>query len=126
MTVEIDSILGNEELAALLETAEASGQLRAADLQEILEPLELDPLETDAVYSELDRRGIELLEEPEKESAPPPPAAQADLSPYQSKRTLRSDRAAHHDPSLAPNHQTIPSVAVFCCLLSTPNASVRK
>ncbi len=73
--VEIESILGNEELAALLETAEANGQLRQAELQEILEPLELDPLETDALYIELDRRGIELLpEEPETAAPPPPPS----------------------------------------------------
>ena len=77
MTVEIESILGNEELATLLEAAETSGQLRAAELQEILEPLELDPLETDAVYSELDRRGIELLEGAEMDAAPPPPSPQS-------------------------------------------------
>ena len=77
MTVEIESILINEELAALLEAAEANGQLRQQDLIELLEPLELDPLEIEAVYTELDRRGIELVvEEPEKEPAPPPqPAA---------------------------------------------------
>src|SRR5258707_5076093 len=68
--VEIESILGNEELAALLETAEANGQLRQAELQEILEPLELDPLETDALYIELDRRGIELLPEEPEPAAP--------------------------------------------------------
>jgi RNA polymerase primary sigma factor len=52
-------------------------------LVEVLEPLELDPLETEAVYQELDRRGIELLVEPEREAEPepppektPPPAAQ--------------------------------------------------
>ena len=77
MTVEIESILGNEELATLLEAAESSGQLRSVELQEILEPLELDPLEIDAVYSELDRRGIELLEGPEKDAAPPPPSTQS-------------------------------------------------
>jgi len=73
LTVEIESILINEELAALLEAAEAIGQLRQQDLVELLEPLELDPLEIEAVYTELDRRGIELLvEEPEKEPTPPP------------------------------------------------------
>jgi RNA polymerase primary sigma factor len=77
LTVEIESILGNEELATLLEAAETSGQLRTVELQEILEPLELDPLETDAVYSELDRRGIELLEGPEKDAAPPPSSTQS-------------------------------------------------
>ena len=78
-TVEIESILTSEELAALLETAEVSGQVRQSELVEVLEPLELDPLETEAVYQELDRRGIELLVEPETESdegeAPPPPPA---------------------------------------------------
>jgi RNA polymerase primary sigma factor len=80
-TVEIESILASEELMTLLETAESSGQLRQVELTEVLEPLELDPLETEAVYQELDRRGIELLAagpereaEPEPEKAPPPVA----------------------------------------------------
>jgi len=75
LTVEIEVILRSEELSALLEAAEASGQLRQSELQEVVEPLELDPLEVDAVYIELDRRGIDLLpdDEPEKEQAPPPP-----------------------------------------------------
>jgi RNA polymerase primary sigma factor len=73
LTVEIDTILVNEELAALLEAAEASGQLRQVELIELIEPLELEPLELEAVYTELDRRGIELLVEAEKEDAPPPP-----------------------------------------------------
>jgi RNA polymerase primary sigma factor len=72
MTVEIESILANDELWTLLEAAESAGQLRSAELLEILEPLELDPLETEAVYTELDRRGIELLEEKEREAPPPP------------------------------------------------------
>jgi RNA polymerase primary sigma factor len=79
-TVEMESILASEELATLLETSESSGQLRQVELIEVLEPLELDALETEAVYQELDRRGIELLvepeaaePEPEREKAPPPP-----------------------------------------------------
>ena len=43
----------------------------------MLEPLELDPLETEAVYQELDRRGIELLVEPERETEPEPPPEKA-------------------------------------------------
>ena len=66
-TVEIESILATEELLALLEAAESSGQLRQVELIEVLEPLDLDPLETEAVYQELDRRGIELLVQPETE-----------------------------------------------------------
>jgi RNA polymerase primary sigma factor len=80
-TVEIESILGNEELAALLEAAEATGQLRQIELTELLEPLELEPLELEAIYQELDRRGIELAVEEqleaEKEPEPTPPPATA-------------------------------------------------
>jgi RNA polymerase primary sigma factor len=71
-TVEIESILASEELTTLLEASESSGQLRQLELVEVLEPLELDPLETEAVYQELDRRGIELLAEPEREAEPEP------------------------------------------------------
>jgi RNA polymerase primary sigma factor len=74
--VEIESILHTEELHTLLEQAEANGSVRQLELQEVLEPLELDPLEVDAVYIELDRRGIEVVEEPEKDSPAPPPAVQ--------------------------------------------------
>jgi RNA polymerase primary sigma factor len=72
-TVEIESILATEELTTLLEASESSGQLRQIELVEVLEPLELDPLETEAVYQELDRRGIELLVEPEQREAEPEP-----------------------------------------------------
>ncbi len=87
MTVEIETILVNEELAALLEAGDASGQLRQLELVERLEPLELDPLELEAVYTELDRRAIELVVEPETEDAPPaPPAVTAPV-----ETTTRSD-----------------------------------
>ncbi len=68
-------ILRSEELLALLEAAESNGQLRQSELQEVLEPLDLDPLEVDLVYIELDRRGIDLLvdDAKEEEQAPPPP-----------------------------------------------------
>src|SRR4051812_30090562 len=78
-TVEIESILASEELLTLLDAAESSGQLRQSELAEFVEPLELDPLELEAIHQELDRRGIELLVEPqqgpeqETEKAPPPP-----------------------------------------------------
>src|SRR5581483_7690132 len=71
VTVEIESILANEDLASLLETAEVAGQLRQAELLELLEPLDLDPLELEAVYSELDRRGIELVPSPEPDAEQP-------------------------------------------------------
>ena len=46
----------------------------------MLEPLELDPLGTEAVYQELDRRGIELLVEPEREAEPEPPPKPAPVA----------------------------------------------
>src|SRR5436309_2459111 len=74
-TVELDSLWANQEFQQLLEAAEQSGSIRHAELTEVLEPLELGLLETDAVYRELDQRGIEVLEEAKeaKEAAPPPP-----------------------------------------------------
>src|SRR5215217_4307694 len=74
--VEIENVLAAPELHELFEQAEQTGSLRYVDLIEVLEPLQLDPLETDAVFRELEQRGIEVLE-PEVEHreapAPPPP-----------------------------------------------------
>jgi RNA polymerase primary sigma factor len=80
-TVEIESILASEELTTLLDASESSGQLRQVELVEVLEPLELDPLETEAVFQELDRRGIELLVEPERELAEPEPEKEPPKAP---------------------------------------------
>jgi RNA polymerase primary sigma factor len=72
-TVEIDHLLTHDEVLQLLESAEASGTLRQVDLVEVLEPLEPEPLELEALYRELEARGIEVVEEPVAEEAPPPP-----------------------------------------------------
>ena len=73
MTVEIETILQHEEIQASLESAEATGQLRHGELAEVIETHQLDVLEVDMLYSELERRGIELVEDPEKEKEPAPP-----------------------------------------------------
>jgi RNA polymerase primary sigma factor len=73
MTVEIETILQHEEIQVLLESAEATGQLRQGELAEVIETHQLDVLEVDLLYSELERRGIDLVEDPEKEREPPPP-----------------------------------------------------
>src|SRR5439155_25415093 len=76
MTVEIESILQHEDIQLVLENAEVTGSIRQPDLAELIELHQLDALETDAVYNEPDRRGIELVDEQgkekEKEPAPPP------------------------------------------------------
>src|SRR5215207_2152616 len=72
-TVEIENVLATPELHELFESAEQTGSLRFGDLVEVLEPLRLDPLETDAVYRELEQRGIEVLEHEHEQQQPPPP-----------------------------------------------------
>ena len=76
-TVDIDHLLRNEDLQQLLETAEQAGSLKAADLGEVVETHELDPLEQDALFRELDRRGIEVVEEPKDEEPAPAPVPAA-------------------------------------------------
>src|SRR6188768_3893401 len=72
--VEIENVMATPELHDLFEQAEQHGSLRYADLIEVLEPLHLDPLETDAVFRELEQRGLEVLEpEAEQREAPPLP-----------------------------------------------------
>src|SRR4029079_7910706 len=71
-TVELDSLWSNQEFQQLLEAAEQSGSVPPAELAGGVETHELGLLETDAVYRELDQRGIEVIEET-KEAAPPPP-----------------------------------------------------
>jgi RNA polymerase primary sigma factor len=100
VTVEIENIPGSEELATLLDAAEVIGQLRQAELQEVLEPLDLDPLEIDALYIELDRRGIELVDEPREEPAPPPPVALAETTTDALQLFLRE--AGRHPLLTAP------------------------
>jgi RNA polymerase primary sigma factor len=72
--VELDTVFANPDFQQLLETAEQSGSIRHSELNDVLEPLELGVLETDAVYRDLDQRGIEVIEDLEqREQAPPPP-----------------------------------------------------
>jgi RNA polymerase primary sigma factor len=74
--VEIESILQYEDIQVLLENAEPTGSVRQPDLAELIELHQLDALETDALFNELERRGIEIVDEPDKDKekeAPPPP-----------------------------------------------------
>src|ERR687898_2071170 len=74
-TVEIEAVLGSDDVRHLLEAAEQTGgAVRQQELHEVLEPLELDPLELEAFRQELEQRGIEIIEEERApEPAPPPP-----------------------------------------------------
>ena len=60
---EIDQLLLNEGLRELLEVAEAAGAIRQSELTEAVEPLGLDAVELDAIYRELERRNVDILED---------------------------------------------------------------
>jgi RNA polymerase primary sigma factor len=79
VTGEIEHLLQNEELTTLLEAAEQQGSMRYSELAEFVEANSLDALELDALYRELDQRGIEIVEEerePQAVQQPPPPPLQ--------------------------------------------------
>jgi RNA polymerase primary sigma factor len=82
VTSEPDILLLSDDLQRLVESAEERGSLRQSELNEVLEPLALDPLETDAVYRELEKRTIEIIAdmledgEPAPVSLPAPPPLQ--------------------------------------------------
>jgi RNA polymerase primary sigma factor len=74
-TVDIDHLLRNDDLLQLLDVAEQAGSLKATELAEVVETHELDALEQDAFFRELDRRGIEVVDEPKEEEPAPAPIA---------------------------------------------------
>ncbi|MFL5933243.1 MAG: RNA polymerase sigma factor RpoD/SigA [Gaiellaceae bacterium] len=81
--VEIENVLATPELQELFEQAEQTGSLRYADLIEVLEPLHLDPLETDAVFRELEQRGLDVLEPEAEQREPPPPPPPPQVAPQE-------------------------------------------
>ncbi len=72
-TIDIDHLLEHEEIRQLLDAAEQSGSLRAAEITEIVDTHDLDQLEQEALVRELEQRGIDVAEEPKVEEPPPPP-----------------------------------------------------
>jgi RNA polymerase primary sigma factor len=77
---ETDILLLSDDLRQLVDAAEERGSLLQSDLNEVLEPLTLDPLEVDAIHRELETRQIELLNDlgedgeraPQPQPEPPP------------------------------------------------------
>ena len=84
VTVDIDTLLLGEDLRQLIEASEQHGSLRQSELNDVLEPLELDPIETDAVYRELETRAVDIVndvaDDDPAETPPPPPVPAAALS----------------------------------------------
>ena len=63
LIVDLDIVLASEELRALVEFGEERGRIRQSQLNEVLEPLRLDPLETEYVHRELEKRAIEVVDD---------------------------------------------------------------
>jgi RNA polymerase primary sigma factor len=79
VTAEPDILLLSEDLRQLVDASEERGSILQSELNELLEPLNLDPLETDAVYRELETRQIDVVNDlgEDGEARPEPlPAAQ--------------------------------------------------
>jgi RNA polymerase primary sigma factor len=73
MTVEIEHVLGAEDVRQVIESAEQAGFVRASELAELVEAHELSDLEVEALRRELDQRGIEVQEDEKEQPAPPQP-----------------------------------------------------
>ena len=80
VTADLDLLARQEDVAALIETAEPSGVVRHSELAELIETHQLDSLEVDALYRELEGRGIDVVEE--KEPSPPPPPVVQHAAPW--------------------------------------------
>ncbi len=79
MATETDILLLSDDLRQLVDAAEERGNLRQSELNEVLEPLNCDPLETDAVYRELESRSIDVILDVDEDGEPiaqPQPAPQ--------------------------------------------------
>jgi RNA polymerase primary sigma factor len=59
-----ESVVDLAEVTELIEQAAESGIVRRADLTELLEVQQLDALEADYLYRELEQRGIDIVEAP--------------------------------------------------------------
>lgn len=77
MTTEFENLLEHEEVRRLLEVAEQGGSVRSTDLIELIDTLELEALEIDALYRDLEQRGIELSDDA------PPTAVVEDQAAYE-------------------------------------------
>ena len=76
-TVDIDSLLAQDEVQALLEACEHAGTIRAQELADIVEAHELSLVEQEALLRALDKRGIDVVELPHLEPPPVHAAAEA-------------------------------------------------
>jgi len=70
-TVDIETLLAQDDLRSLIEACEHTGAIRAPEVSEIVETHELDGLEQEALVQELEKRGIEIVDTPAPEATTP-------------------------------------------------------
>jgi RNA polymerase primary sigma factor len=84
LSTETDILLvWSEDLRALIDAAEERGSVLQSELNDVLEPLGLDPVETDLVYRELETRAIDVandLDENGDRTVPQPEPVPLQLS----------------------------------------------
>ncbi|MGH3003554.1 MAG: sigma-70 family RNA polymerase sigma factor, partial [Gaiellaceae bacterium] len=77
MTPDTDILLLGDDLRELVDVCEERGSVSQSELNDVLDPLNLDALEVDAVYRELESRSIEVVndlgQDGEPEPQPPQP-----------------------------------------------------
>ena len=70
--MDFETLVKGEDLLQLLEAGEAAGSIRASELADVLEAHGYDALEIDAVYRELERLSIDVIEDDQGSVAAPP------------------------------------------------------
>ena len=87
VTPPSDILLLSDDLRQLVDSSEERGTVLQSELNEVLEPLQLDPFEIDALYRELETRGIDVVidvdEDGEKAELPQPEPEPAPAQPLQ-------------------------------------------
>jgi RNA polymerase primary sigma factor len=84
VATETDILLLSDDLRQLVDAAEERGSLLQSDLNDVLEPLGLDPLEIDLVHRELETRAIDVVDDiGEDGEATPQPQPDPEPAPLQ-------------------------------------------
>ena len=80
----------------MLEAAEQAGSLRSAEIVEVVEAHGLDPLEQDALFRELEQRGIELADDAKLEEAAAAPIAAPQETTTDALQLFLREAGRHH------------------------------
>jgi len=94
--IDIDHLLQNEEIRHMLEAAEQAGFLRSSEIVEVVEAHGLDSLEQDALFRELEQRGIEVADDAKLEEAAAAPIAAPQETTTDALQLFLREAGRHH------------------------------